>query len=61
MNSFSIFLDAVTSYLRCPADSKKMPSKWKIPYIDLKIISSEYILFSFTSVGTSLGKKGSLL
>lgn len=61
MNSLSIFLDAVTSYLQCPADLTKMPSRWKIPYIDLKIISSEYILFSFTSVGTTLDKKGSLL
>ncbi|KAG7016192.1 hypothetical protein SDJN02_21297, partial [Cucurbita argyrosperma subsp. argyrosperma] len=38
MNSFSIFLDAVTSYSQCLADLRKMPSKWEIPYIDLKII-----------------------
>lgn len=61
MNSFSKRLDAVTSYFQCPADLRKMPSKWKIPYIDLKIIPSEYILFNFASVGTSLGKKSSLL
>ena len=61
MCSFSICLDAVTTYLQCPADLRKMLSKWKIPCMGLKIISLEYILFSFTSVGTSLGKKVLLL
>ncbi|KAG7033119.1 hypothetical protein SDJN02_07172, partial [Cucurbita argyrosperma subsp. argyrosperma] len=38
-------VELVTTYLQCPADQRKMLSKWKIPYM----------------VGTSLGKKVLLL